>query len=59
MKKYIIVSGNEANPDELEKRVNSKINEGYTPLGGVAVRLSSGSGAVYLQAMVYEDTSST
>ena len=55
---YIIVKssnmecndGNEIK--SLEEKVRDQMNEGYVPLGGVAVRIGQSSGAYFLQAMI-------
>jgi hypothetical protein len=50
MKKYIVLT--ERYCSDLEKRVNSKINEGYFPIGGIST-CGDSSERYYFQAMIY------
>ena len=58
MTEYIIVEAEENSLREttrakpLQEAVNAKVQQGYVPLGGVAVRAAGTSGAVYMQAMI-------
>ena len=51
---YIILGNchNTASTSELVSLVNQYIEKGFVPIGGVAVRVGSASGAYFIQAMV-------
>lgn len=50
--KYIIVIVDSDYPSQFEDEVNDKIDEGYSPQGGVALRYGSSNGANLIQAMI-------
>lgn len=52
MDKYIIVRSLDAR--HLEELVNTKIREGYAPLGGLCVAKDSTHSVVYTQAMLFD-----
>lgn len=58
MTEYIIVEAEEISLQEaarakpLQEAVSAKVQQGYVPLGGIAVRTGGTSGAFYMQAMI-------
>lgn len=49
---YIVVEYDEEQRSDLVREVNHLFLNGYTPIGGISVRVGAQSGAYLLQAMV-------
>lgn len=47
----------EQNTDDLENRVNNAIDEGWIPIGGVSVEVTSQANTIFYQAMTRDTTS--
>ena len=63
-KRYTIAASLDFYPDkgeveELERKVNRLIDDGYKPIGGVGVRTGGERGAYFVQAMLLPEDDET